>query len=237
LSDPPASCATPLPRRAALYARVSTADQSLETQVQALRAAAEGRGYEVTLVYRETVSGAGNRPRPEFERLRTSVQADAVDAVFILKLDRLARSVRDALAFFEEAEAHRVRVVVTTQDIDTGTPVGRLTRTILAAMAEFEGELIRERTRSAMAAIKAGTKPTRTGRRPGRPRRVSPEIAERARVLRAEGLRWAEIAQQTGQKAETLRRAVWALKPRPVAVVNPRPFETGSSPGGEGAGG
>ncbi len=178
------------------------------------------------------VTGTGRKARPEFDKLREAIRARSIHVVLVTKLDRLARSVRDALELFAEAETNGVRVVVTTQDIDTGTPVGRLTRTILAAMGEFEAELIRDRTRSAMAAIKAGTKPTRTGRPPGRPRKLSPEALERARALRSMGHSWAQTAQLVGLKAETLRRAIWATKPRPGAVVNPRPCETGDSSGG-----
>ena len=223
--------------RVALYVRVSGPGQDLATQEADLRRYCEGQGWPVTEVFEETVTGTGAKVRPQFDRLLGLIRLGAVDVVLVTKLDRLARSVRDAISFFVEAEEHHVRVVVTTQQIDTDTPVGRLTRTILAGIAEFEGDLIRDRTRAAMAAIRAGTKPTRTGRMPGRPRRVGPGVAERARELRSEGLRWAEIAQQTGQKAETLRRAVWALKARTRAVVNSRPFETGGGSGGEVAGG
>lgn len=212
--------------RVALYARVSTGEQDPEGQVATLRAYAERQGWEVSLVYREVVTGSGHRPRYEFDRLRSAIQAEAIEAVLVVKLDRIARSVRDALAIFEEAEAHRVRVVVTTQDIDTGTPAGRLTRTILAGVAEFEGELIRDRTRAAMAAIKAGTKQTRTGRLPGRPRRVTPEAVEKARALWRLNHIWADIAQQTGLKAETIRRAVWQSKRAPGAVDNTRSGES-----------
>jgi DNA invertase Pin-like site-specific DNA recombinase len=156
----------------------------------------------------------------------------AFDVVLVTKLDRIARSVSDALLFFEMAEATKVRVVATTQQIDTATPAGRLTRTILAGVAEFEGELIRERTRAAMAAIKEGRKRTRTGQRLGRPRRVFPEVVAQARTLRESGHTWPQIAQLVGLKAETIRRAVWVQRVRPGAVVNPQLRETVVSQGG-----
>ena len=74
------------------------------------------------------------------------------------RMDRVARSVRTGLEFFAEAEAAGVRIIVTDQSIDTATPAGRLTRTILAGVAEFEGELIRERTQIAMDAICSGAR-------------------------------------------------------------------------------
>jgi DNA invertase Pin-like site-specific DNA recombinase len=223
--------------RTALYVRVSGPGQDLETQKADLRRYCETQGWPVTEVFEESVSGTGIKVRPEFERLLSLIRQGAVDIVLVTKLDRLARSVRDAIAFFAEAEERRVRVVVTTQAIDTDTPVGRLTRTILAGIAEFEAELIRDRTRAAMAAIKAGTKPTRTGRMPGRPRRVTPEAIERARDLWRTNHSWAEIAQAVGLKAETIRRAVWAARPRTGGVGNTGTGERPDSSGGDRAGG
>lgn len=218
--------------RAALYVRVSGPGQDLDTQEADLLRYAQSQSWKPCETFRETVSGTGTKARPEFDRLRAAIGFGAVDVVLVTKLDRIARSVPDALAFFDLAESHRVRVIATTQQIDTATPAGRLTRTILAAVAEFEGQLIRDRTQAAMTAIKEGRKPTRSGRRPGRPRKVQPELLERARHLREVGHSWAQTAQVLGVKAETLRRGLWALKPRPGAVVNPQSGETVTPLGG-----
>lgn len=183
-SDPEEASTTD---RVALYVRVSTSDQDPERQERSLRSYADAQGWVVIESYCEVVTGTGKKGRPEFERLREAVFAHSVDTVLVVKLDRLGRSVRDVLTFFDECETAGARVVVTTQQIDTGTPAGRLARTILAGVAEFEGELIRERTRAAMRAIKEGTKPARTGQQPGRPRKVAPADVERARNLREKG--------------------------------------------------
>jgi DNA invertase Pin-like site-specific DNA recombinase len=217
--------------RTALYVRVSGPDQDLDTQEADLRRYSDSLSLGPCEIFREAVSGTGSTARPEFARLKAAIAGGAVGIVLVTKLDRIARSVRDALAFFDEAESHGVRVIATTQQIDTATPAGRLTRTILAGVAEFEGELIRERTRSAMAAIKAGRKPTRTGKPPGRPRKLTPEAIQRARELRILNHTWPQIAQEVGLKAESIRRAVWASKPRPGAVVNTGSGETVGSPG------
>jgi DNA invertase Pin-like site-specific DNA recombinase len=218
--------------RAALYVRVSGPGQDLDTQEADLRRFAESQAWGPCEVFREHVTGTGSKARAEFDRLREVVRSRSVEVVIVTKLDRLGRSVRDVLGFFDECESSHVRVVVTTQSIDTETPTGRLTRTLLAAVAEFEGELIRERTRAAMAAIKEHRKPTKTGRPPGRPRKIVAEDVGRAEELREIGHTWPQIAQLLGRKAETLRRAVWASKPRPVAVVNPSAGETVVSQGG-----
>ena len=219
--------------RTALYVRVSGPGQDLVTQAEELRRYAMTQGWAPIEVFEEVVSAAGSKVRPELERLRASIRLGVVDIVLVTKLDRLSRSVQDALSFFAEAEARGVRVVVTTQQIDTATPVGRLSRTILAAVAEFEGELIRERTRSAMAAIKEGRKVTRSGRPPGRPLKLTSEAVEHARALRTQGLTWPQAAQQLGLKAESIRRAVYAARTRPVAVENTPAGTTPDSPGGD----
>lgn len=85
----------------------------------------------------------------------------------VTKLDRLGRSARAILEFFNEADAHGARVVALDQAIGASTPVRHLVRTVLAAMAELEADLIAERTREAMAAIKEGLRPTKSGKPPG----------------------------------------------------------------------
>jgi DNA invertase Pin-like site-specific DNA recombinase len=162
--------------RAGLYARVSTEEQSIATQLEALERRAADLG--LTIPPRQTYSDVGVSGRTDsregLDGLLEAIRARAVDVVLVTKLDRIARSVQMALTFFDEAEAADVRIIVTDQAIDTGTPAGRLTRTILAAVAEFEGDLIRERTQVAMNAIRSGSRKTRSGRPVGRPRRVTP---------------------------------------------------------------
>jgi len=218
--------------RVALYVRVSGPGQDLDTQEADLLHYAQSQGWSPCETFREQVSGTGSKVRPEFDRLKLAIVNGSVDVVLVTKLDRIARSVPDALTFFDLAEAAKVRVVATTQQIDTDTPAGRLTRTILAGVAEFEGELIRERTRAAMRAIKEGRKLTRSGRPPGRPRRVETKAVVQARTLKENGYSWPQIAQLIGLKAETIRRAVWASKTRPGAVVNPGSGQKVVSPGG-----
>jgi len=213
--------------RAAIYARVSTEEQSVTTQVEALVRRADELGFVIPAKQMYADSGVSGRAdsRPELDRLRESIQAHVVDVVLVTKLDRIARSVRTALEFFDDAEKAGVRIIVTDQAIDTATPAGRLTRTILAGVAEFEGELIRERTQIAMDAIRSGARQTRSGRPVGRPRRVTLELATRAAHLRRAGLRWKEVAQQVGLPAETCRKAVWQVRHAAGGVDNPPPSE------------
>lgn len=202
-------------RSAALYGRVSTAKQgeSLETQLDRLRGAVPGAVEFVDA----GISGRATE-RPAFDRLVNAIRSGQIDSVTVSRLDRLGRSAKAILEFFNDTEAHGVRVVVLDQAIDTSTPVGRLLRTVLAAMAELEADLIAERTREAMAAFKAGS---RVPRAPiGRPRKVTTELADRCAALRRQGLSWAQVSMRTGLKMETARKAVRQVRQR--GLVSPR---------------
>ncbi len=213
--------------RAAAYVRVSTEDQSVTTQVDSLVRRANDLGLSVPgrQVYADVGVSGRLDSRPEFDRLRETIRSRGVDVVLVTKLDRIARSVRTALEFFDEAETAGVRIIVADQAIDTATPAGRLARTILAGVAEFEGELIRERTQVAIDAIRSGARKTRSGNPIGRPRRVTPELTSRVVKLRADGLRWSEVAQRVGLPSETCRKAAYLLKRSRGAVDNPQPSE------------
>ena len=221
--------------RAAIYARVSTEDQSIATQLEALERAATALGLTIPAGQTYSDVGVSGRAdsRPGFDGLRGAIQTHAVDAVVVTKLDRIARSVQTALAFFGEAEAAGVRIIVTDQAIDTGSPAGRLTRTILAAVAEFEGDLIRERTQVAMDAIRSGRRKTKSGNPVGRPRRVTPAVLAKVAELRAAGLKWNEVARHTGIPAETCRRSSWRPKREPTTVENSPAGIIPPAPGGE----
>jgi site-specific DNA recombinase len=141
-------------RRAALYCRVSTFDQSrgdyssLEDQESRLRRAAEADGYEVFDVYKEVASSA-TMDREQLHRLLA--EAEQFDAVFVTKLDRLSRSMHDWCAINERLDQHHVALVCTTQKIDTSSPLGRFFRDLLMLFAQFEREMIAERTYEKMA--------------------------------------------------------------------------------------
>jgi DNA invertase Pin-like site-specific DNA recombinase len=221
--------------RAAIYARVSTEDQSVATQLEVLERAVAALGLTIPAGQTYSDVGVSGRTdsRPGFDGLREAIQTHAVDAVVVTKLDRIARSAQTALAFFAEAEAAGVRIIVTDQAIDTGTPAGRLTRTILAAVAEFEGDIIRERTQVAMDAIRSGRRKTKSCRPVGRPRRVTPAIVAKIAELRAAGFKWAEVAQRMGLPAETCRRSSWVRRVGAPAVENSPAGIIPPAPGGE----
>src|SRR2546423_4757007 len=125
------------PRRAAVYARVSTSDQTPENQLAALRAFVGARGWQTTEYVDHGVSGAKER-RPALDALLATARSRKVDVVVCVKLDRLARSTHHLVTLVKELEVLGVDLVVLDQAIDTTTPSGRLLFHMLAAIAEFE---------------------------------------------------------------------------------------------------
>ncbi len=143
--------------RVALYARVSTSDQTTAPQLDALHSYAEARRLEVVEEYIDHgISGSKDR-RPALDEMMAKAKRRSFDAVAVVKLDRLARSTRHLTQLAAELEALGVDLIVTDQGIDTSTPAGRLLFNVLAAIEEFELDLIRERTRAGLrAAVKRG---------------------------------------------------------------------------------
>lgn len=193
---------TTTPIRAALYARVSTRDQSPDMQLEALRAQAAQRRWTVVAEYVDVgVSGAKAR-RPELDRLMADARAAQLDLVAVWKFDRFARSTRHLLSALDEFQERRVAFVSLSESIDTTSALGRAVFTIVAAVAELERDLLRER-------VVEGVRLARSkGKVIGRPQRWTVAQADQARALRAVGRSWREVAMAVGLPVRTVRRAV-----------------------------
>jgi DNA invertase Pin-like site-specific DNA recombinase len=155
--------------KTAIYARVSTAEQTVENQRLELTRYCEARGWTATEYLDEGVSGA-KESRPALDRLLTDARRRRFDTLIVWRLDRLGRNLRHLILLLDELAALGVAFVSLNEGIDTTTPAGRLQLHILGAIAEFERERIRERVKLGMARAKAQGKPV------GRPRRAVTDI-------------------------------------------------------------
>jgi len=190
-----------LGQRAALYCRVSTADQSCARQERDLTAFATRAGYEVISVFKETGSGA-KLDRAEGKKVMALAQRRGIDAVLVTELSRWGRSTLDLLHTLKELETRRVSVIAMNGlAFDLSTPHGRMMATIIAGIAEFERELIQERIRSGIAAAKARGK--RLGRQPGQ-RPKSDRLAPKVLALVATGRSYRLIGRELGLSKNTV---------------------------------
>ena len=192
-------------QRAAIYCRVSTADQSCARQERDLTAFAARAGYEVVGVYKETGSGV-RLDRAARKGVMALAQAREIDAVLVTELSRWGRGTLDLLRTLEELEGRRVSVIALNGlAFDLSTPHGRMMATILAGIAEFERELTQERIRSGIAAEKARGK--RLGRRLGQ-RPKSDRLAPKVLALVAQGRSYRLIGRELGLSKNTVAAIV-----------------------------
>ncbi len=151
------------------YARVSTDDQNLDAQTDALKAAGAGK------LFADRISGS-KRERPELDRMLDQLRDG--DVVTVTKYDRLARSLKDLLEIVETIRERGAGFRSLAEDIDTRTPAGRLVFHVFASIAQFERERISERTREGLASAR------KRGRIGGRPPALSPAQKDEVRRLR-----------------------------------------------------
>jgi DNA invertase Pin-like site-specific DNA recombinase len=172
---------------------------------------AEARGWTVVADYTDAgVSGAKDS-RPELNRLMLAAKRRQFDVVLCWKLDRFGRSLRHLVNSLADLEAVGVAFVSLTDNLDLTTPAGRLMFQVIAAMGEFERELIRERVRAGLRNARA------KGRTLGRPR-VAVDAARIGR-LRSQGLSWVTIAAQLGVGEGTIYRLSRASAKNPVETA------------------
>ncbi len=202
----------------AIYARVSTADQSCARQVADLTAFAARAGYEVQGVYLETGSGA-RADRTMRKRVLALAQARRIEVIVVTELSRWGRSTLDLLATLRALEGWGVSLVAQSgMAFDLSSPHGRMMATLLAGIAEFERDLISERVRSGIAAAKARGKVL--GRRPGA-RPVADRLAPAVLAAVAAGRSYRWIARDLGISKNTVAGIV--ARQRETGSGAPRP--------------
>jgi putative DNA-invertase from lambdoid prophage Rac len=141
--------------RAAIYTRVSTADQDCDRQVRELRAFARRLGAKVVGIFKETASGSKN-DRAERKKVLALAQSRQIDAVLVSELSRWGRSLLDLIETLQALQSWKVSMLaVSGLQLDLSTPHGKLLAGVLASLAEFERDLLRERVKSGLAAARA----------------------------------------------------------------------------------
>lgn len=173
-----------MPKRVALYVRVSTDGQTVQNQLGELRQVAERHGWEIVRTYAdEGISGTkGREGRPEFGKLLKAIARREVDMVAAWSVDRLGRSLRDLVSLLSDLQAKGVDLFLLQQGLDTTTPSGRAMFQMLGVFSEFEAAMIRDRVRAGVArAKKRGTK---SGKPIGRPKVSREKEAAAERLLR-----------------------------------------------------
>lgn len=176
------------------YARVSTVDQDPALQLDALAAAG------VEKVFTDHGFSGSKASRPELDRMLEHLRAG--DTVVVWKLDRIARSLRNLLDLVESLSARGIHLRSLTEAIDTSSASGRLVLAVFGALAEFERELVRERTTAGLAAARA------RGVRVGRREVVTAEQLAQAKTLVAAGHRVGDVAKTLKVGRSTLYRAL-----------------------------
>lgn len=190
-------------KTAAIYARVSTTDQTTTNQLHALREVAERMGWEVAEVYEDKgISGAkGRGERPAFDAMLKDAARRKFDVLMAWSVDRLGRNLRHLVECLSELHGSKVDVYLHQQAVNTTTPAGRALFGMMGVFAEFERALIAERVRAAQQKARA------EGRHIGRPR-VAEDIEQAIREKRAQGLGMRRIARQLGCGVSVVQRVV-----------------------------
>ncbi len=175
------------------YARVSTTEQNLDRQLDMLSA------YGVDKVYTEKMTGT-KFDRPQLTKMLEHV--DVGDTVVIESLSRLGRSTKDLIELVEQFHQKGVQLVSLKESIDTSTSTGKLLFTIMSALAQFERDVIADRTKEGLAAARA------RGHFGGRPRTDSRKIQQAIKLYETKSHTVKEIEELTGVKRATLYRSL-----------------------------
>lgn len=139
--------------KAAIYARVSTEEQDADKQDIICQEYCKRNNIEVYKVYKDVISGT-TTSRPEFNKMLEDMRQYHFNAIVVTKLDRIGRSLQHLLSLFDEFKSKGVEFIAATQNIDTSTAAGKLQMHILAAFAEFERNIISERTKEGLKGAK-----------------------------------------------------------------------------------
>jgi DNA invertase Pin-like site-specific DNA recombinase len=183
--------------RTAIYARVSTKDQSCDMQLRDIHAYCAARGFFVHHEYIDVGESGAKDLRPQLNDLMAAARKRLFDAVVVWRFDRFARSTKHLLLALEEFRSLGIQFISYQENVDTSSPLGQALFTIVAAVAQLERDLIRER-------VSAGIRNARAcGKQLGRPRRIVSH--DEVRRLRSGGASLRQIAEKLGVGYGTVR--------------------------------
>ena len=183
--------------KVAIYARVSTKDQSCALQVRGLKAYCAARKFTIFREYIDVGESGAKNSRPKLDELMADARKRKFEAIVVWRFDRFARSTKHLLLALEEFRSLGIQFISYQENIDTTSPLGQALFTIVSAVAQLERDLIRER-------VNAGLRHARAcGKQLGRPRRIvdQDEIVR----LKEEGASLRDIAEVLGLGSGTVR--------------------------------
>jgi putative DNA-invertase from lambdoid prophage Rac len=200
--------------KVAIYCRVSTNDQSCERQERDLLAYAQRANFEVIGIFKETVSGVKEQ-RTQRKKLMALAQDRQIDAILVTELTRWGRSTIDLMQTIHELAAWNVSLIAQTGiQFDISTAQGKLLASLMASLAEFERDLIRERVRSGLAAARARGK--KLGRQHGE-RPKSDKLGHKVLELLNAGRSYRQIASEVQLSKNTVMGIVHRNRTNEVA--------------------
>jgi DNA invertase Pin-like site-specific DNA recombinase len=206
-----------LVQRVAIYCRVSTTDQSCERQERDLLEYAAVCGFEVVGVWKETVSGT-KHDRAERSKVMALAQSHSIDAILVTEMTRWGRSTIDLIETLQSLHSWHVSLIAQTGlQFDLNTPQGRLIAHLMASLAEFERDLVRERVRSGVAAAKA--RGQKFGRQPGQ-RVKADKLAPKVLQMVQSGYSYRKIAASLHLSKTTVNDIVKRHRLESNATIN-----------------
>ena len=186
--------------RTAIYTRVSTVDQSVDSQLETLKEVAKLKKWDVTQTIVEKISGAkGRNDRKALDELLKAVTKREVDLVMIWSVDRLGRSLTDLVSTMEEINSAGANLYIHTQGIDTQTPSGKAMFQMVGVFAEFERSMIQERVKAGIAVARG------KGQKWGRPSTKKSIVRKVAKLLDTD-LSVRAIAEKAGTSTFTVQK-------------------------------
>ncbi len=191
-------------KRVAIYARVSTTQQTVQNQLAALREVASRSGYSIVEEFiDEGISGAKGRvDRPALDRMLRDCAKRRFDMVMVWDISRLGRSLQNLIEVMNELQSLKVDLFFVQQGMDTSTASGRMMFSVFGALGEYERELIRERTLLGQQRARA------QGVKFGRPRTVTDSTRDAIRLMRSQGVAIRKIATTLGIGVSTCYAAM-----------------------------